>query len=544
MKHKLAILFLLIAALCVGVQQFAQTGAIATSLGAGLAILALGSVTVSLGMSPVIGVLTNASPNTGTSLAAMEPNAVRKLWQAGVDIMEQSTDFFTPMEGGGSALIHTITDTSKGKGQSISFTTRSGFYDEPHMGEELFETQDDFEEILIDEHDLSVDWIRHATRISERAEEVMGMRGEIESGDNEELGKWLGRLKTEQMFMCLMHKVNAENVVYAGGKTLDTLVSADALAWDEIVALGTQMKTKGGLPAYVGNTVNGNKLFKNLVVATTDALYSLETDTDYKQVLRETINEANAKLLFDGGYANVRGHVVKEYTPIDHDGEGAIGSPLNPLARLGVAITAGTGALTVYGGGNATSAAKTKKKYFKYFPGYAYRFTVADVLAPESETRYFLVVNPPNAATDPNKIGMYSYTTGNDGNKIALTGRLGSSAGGIRVTTLGSVEWNTGVWANKHTDVHPANAIIVPCNAKGVPVGSSLMLGRRAARRGYGKYRNLRTQETKEGGFITDRFITSVFGQGVRKDRQGRVPGVMVLKHAIQYAGLPIPAVS
>jgi hypothetical protein len=493
---------------------------------------------------PMLGTVFYESPNTGTSLETMDPDSVRKLWQAGVDVFEQSTDFFEQFEGGANALIETITDTSKGKGQEIDFSVMSGFYDEPHMGEELFETSDDFEEILLDSNKLKVDWLRHATRVSERMEEVMGMRGEIVSGINEEIGKWLGRLKTEQLFMLFREVIPASNIVFANGKAQDTLVSADTLAWDPVVALKTQMQRLGGMSAQVGRTANGVPIFRNIVIAPSDVLYSLELDPEFRDILKSTRDEESAKTLFSGGYVDVRGQRIMEYTPIDHDGEGAIGSPLNAKALLGNAISAGTTTFDITGGGNPTSAAKTKKKYYKYFPGFAYRFLADNVLAPASATRYVLIVNPPNAATDPNKIGMYSYTTGNNGNKITIVNRLGSAASGARVTTLGSVVWDTGLWNGLHTDVHPQGALVLPCNAKGQIFGDVLMLGRRSARRGYGKYRNQRTQQEHEGGFITDRFVTTVFGQALRQDRLGRVPAATRMRVAIQYAGVPTPVVT
>ncbi|MCU9611805.1 hypothetical protein OEK97_28265, partial [Escherichia coli] len=80
---------------------------------------------------------------------------------------------------------------------------------------------------------------------------------------------------------------------------------------------------------------------------------------------------------------------------------------------------------------------------------------------------YVLIVNPANAAVDPGKIGMYKYTTGNDGNKITITQRLASAISGAAHTTVGAVVWNTGVWLNKHTVEHPAGATIIPCNEYG-----------------------------------------------------------------------------
>jgi len=493
------------------------------------------------------------APNTGTSLATMDPQSVRQLWQKGIDLYEQSNDFFAEMEGGSNALIWEKSDLAAGDGSKITFTVGSGFYDEPHIGEAVFETEDDFEKFLIESHELFVDFARHGTRSSKRMEEIMGMRGEIETGFNTQLGAWLGRLKSEQLFMMFREQLPAENVVYANGKTRDTLVAADTLDWDEIIALGVQMKGKGGQPAKVGALKNGQPVFRNTVVATTDALFSLDLDTNYKQVIRETVNQQYAELIFNGGYAAPKGHLIAEYTPIDHDGEGAIGSPLNPQARLGEAIAAGTTLIDIKGGGNATSAAKTKKKYFKYFPNHAYRFIGntdataggATTLAQDALTHYVLIVNPPNAATDPNKIGMYAYTTGNNGNKITITARLGSATGGSgnRVTTLGGVTWDSGVWSGKHTDVHPVGALILPCNSKGQVFGDSLMLGRRCAYRGYGMWRNKRLTESKEGGFLQETYVASVFGQALRKDRLQRVPAAMRLRHAINYAGLPLPVV-
>lgn len=490
-----------------------------------------------------LGAYEIGTSNTGDALSTMSPDDVRTLWQTGIDVFEQSSDFYNAMEGGQDSLIYTKTDTSKGRGQDIRFTVMSGFYDEAHLGEELFETMDDFEDILIGGHDLKVDWIRHAYSLSERMEEVMGMRNEIRLGLNEELGKWLGRTKTDMLNMMFLHKLEAENTVYAGGLNFDTLDSSAVLNFDEIVSMGAQVERQGGKPAQMGSDRDGNPIHKNCVVATSDALFSLELDPQYKQLLRETNDIANAKLIFDGGYSNVRGHIIKKYIPIDHDGEGSIGSALNARAKLGTAITAGTAVFDIAGGGNATAAAKTKKKYFKFFPGYAWRFSTADILAPASEERYLLIVNPPNAPVDPNKWGFYAYTTGNNGNKITITKRLGPVATGAQETTIGGVTWNAGAFASKSTTVHPAGALILPVNRLGQYFLDSLMLTRRCAYRGYGKYRNHRSEEEKEGGFLMRKFITSVFGQAPRRDRNESVPGVVRLRHAGQIAGVPLPQI-
>lgn len=494
------------------------------------------------------------SPNTGTSLSAMDAASVRKLWNAGAQAAEANADFFQKMEGRTEkSLIWTQTDLSKGKGHEMTFTTRSGFYNEPKMGEDLFEIPSDFEEVDISSYNLKVDYMRNAVRFSERMEEVMGMRNEIATNFNVDLGDWLGRNKTEQVLACTMLKLNTENVFYANGKTQDTLSSADTLAWDEVVTGGQAMKPMGGLPANITGANSDQPIWSQAVVATEAALTSLKNDPDYRTVLQSGDVRGRGNTIFKGGYASIDGHTICPFNPLDHDGVGAVGSFLNAKAFLGVAIAAGTTAIDVLGGGNATDAAKTRKLYFKYFPGHAFKFVDTGVYsaaafpgsagtAYDNEVKYFLICN--TSGVDAGKFGMYSYTTGNNGNKITITGRLAAAASGSAAVTLGAVTWNTGAWVNKHTDAHPIGSLIVPCNAKGVPFGDTLFLGQSFMLRGYGKHRAKRSQDEHNGGFIMDRYISSVFGQTLRKDRKGRHPSIVRLRHSITYPGISFPNVA
>tara|TARA_R110000764_G_scaffold227597_2_gene317797 strand:- start:12333 stop:13790 length:1458 start_codon:yes stop_codon:yes gene_type:complete len=477
------------------------------------------------------------SPNTGESQLSQAAAAQAKIWKKGAFLYEQSNDYFQEMEGKGhDAIIMTETDTSKGNGQKIEFKVTSGFYGEPKHGSELFEVQADFEESKLSSYEMVVDWIRHATRHDERMEDFMGMRGEIVGGLNGKLGAWLGRLKTEMLLMTFRENLNSANILFAGGKTLDTLGSADTLVWDEVVAMGTRMQPLGGKPAKVGKGMN----FRQCITATTDALFSLKVDPDYKQVLRESDNRGSGNKLYTGQYTDIDGHVIKPYNPINHDGDGATASPLNPQATLTTAIAPGTAVVDIKGGTTAGV------KYFKYFPGYTYKFNPSDTLAASTVTQYVLVVNPSNTGTaHAGKVGMFSYTTGNSGDDITIVNRLGSATSGARVTVLGDIDWATpGVWAGKLTETLEVGATIIPCNSKGVPFGDTLMFGAGAALRGYGKHRNLRTTESHNGEFVKDLFITSVFGQKIREDRTGRQPGVIRLRHAINYPGLNLPTVA
>lgn len=484
------------------------------------------------------------SPNTGTSLSALAPAAVRQLWQKGVLVGEQTEDFFANLEGSRKdSPIRTVTDTSKGAGQKITFTTRSGYYGRGKQGDSMFTALADFEKTQISSFDLKVDWLRHATSINERAEEVMGLRDEIASQDNVELGKWLGRKKSEQMFGMFHLLLPDNNILFASAKTEATLGSADTLDWNEIVRMGTTLQPLGGRPANILRAgVNEAPIHSNIVISTVPSLSSLKIDSSYLTIRAQAETRGAENTIFRGGYANVDGHVIREYNPLDHDGIGAVGSFMNPRAFLGTAIAAGTTAVDVIGGGadNLTNT-RTDIDFFQFFEGFAYPFlenVTGSAFSPPSKTKYLIIYNKTGA--DAGKWGFYSYTTGNNGQKITTVGRLAAAASGSAVTTLGSVTWSGAV----NTDAHPTGSVIIAANAKGVPIGSTLMLGASAAFRGYGKYRGQNMLQKQEGGFITERYIASVFGQKLYTDRAGRVPSAIRLVHAIAYPDLNLPVVA
>jgi hypothetical protein len=477
-----------------------------------------------------------ASPNTGATMSAQAPNAVRKMWDRGVELFEQTSDFFRQFEGkSASNLIHSKTDTSKGKGQEIEFTVTAGLYGRAHLGDQLFADGTHFEKLKLASNRLKVDWFRHAVRYTERTEEVLGMRGELVAGIPEQLGNWLGRLKTKHMFMSLLHKGDSRNMrVINNRASINQLLPGDTLDYDTLISTGAQLQTTSGRPAYVGKDVGGNPIHKYVIVSTSDALLSLEYDPDYKAAKGNSGERGDMNLIFKGGYHNLRGHIIKEYTSLDHDGNGPIGSPINPKAELGVAITAGTAAFAIKGGGYAEAASLTRVDYFEDFPNWAFAFAEDDVLdVSESDEYYVIIFN--REGEDAGKWGMYAYTA-NSGSDLTITKRLGATGGGTRHPRVGNVVWN----AAKNTDVHPEGSLVILCSENGAPVGYSITMGASAARRGYGKYARHRGVQEHEAGFIRDIHIRSVFGQAPRRDARGRAPGYSVLAHAIQYPGINI----
>ena len=486
-------------------------------------------------------------------LEAQVAGGASQLYQKTLEVYEQSTDFFQQLEGTGrDALIKVNTDVSKGAGQKVTIRSLAGFYQEPKEGDEEFSSASDFESFVMNDYSLQVDYIRWATRMTERSEEFMGLRGELKAGVPREAGKWLGRIKSERMFMALRERSSSENKLIVGQKTASTtsstLASADTLSYDEIIAATTKLKSLGGEPASIG-TQGKNKVKGYAVISGTDSLFSLETDATYQNNLRTGGLRGSGNLLFTGGYSDVRGNIIMDYNAIDHDGNGAIGSPLNPKALLGTAVNltvGGSNACTdaITGGGTNTN---TTTLFFKYFPGFQYDHGNGDTDTAEYGPHYALIINPADGTADANKVGFVKYgngtdATGNNGNKLTLTASALITAGSD--AAVDGVDADVAPWTDNMSVTMKKGATILPCTSKGVPIAYSLFLAKGAAVRGYGKHRNKRGVQTHEDGFIQDLYIRSVFGQAVREDASGRKPGVIRLVHAVKYPGLALPSVT
>lgn len=488
----------------------------------------------------------DAGPNLAADLVAQAAKFLPQLWKRGAELSEQNADFLMDFEGSGKdAPIMTETDLSKGAGQKITFRTMAGLYGDGVIGDELIDNN--VEKLRVGAFDLEVDWVRHATRYTLRTKDQAALSTEITSGLPVQLGNWLGRKKCSRMFMMFRENggdlVGSPEPVFANNKgSREALKSADTISMDTITIEGQVLKTRGANPAKVGH-VGTNDIKRFCAIATSEGLTSMKQGSDYRQAVREGGLRGDANVMFQGGYVDIDGHIIKEFTPIDHDGFGAIGSALNPKAWLGTATTNVGTAEPIQGGGSATAAALTEAKYFEYFSNSPYRFGTNELIAADTSTdRYCIIYNL--TGVNAGKMGFYNYTT-NDGNTITMKARLHSSVTGIGNTTVGNVtyaNWNgtLGIWTN----VHPVGSLVIETNSYGVPIGRMLYFGARGACRGYGSYRNLRTEDDHDGGFVKDVFISSTFGQTPWKRTDNKTNNYLVVEHALEYAGIDLPVIS
>lgn len=475
---------------------------------------------------------------TGASLAAQSANNLPQIWEKGAIIAEYEADWMAKFEGGTKQSPVATKTLPAHAGAKIHFRTGTGLGADGVRGDELVSETPGPEEARFGNFSVLVDYLRHAAKTNLRAGLVTGLKDEIITGFNTHLGDWVGRKKTADLLMMFRHQGNGENYTVVNGKTRETLTTSDTIGMSNIVTAGQALRTLGAQAAtMIVDKHTKQKLAGYKFIGIGEAWTNLRNSSDYKTAAREAQVRGDDNPIFQGGLIKIDGNVLVEVNPPDHDMEAAIGSPLAARALLGTAIAAGTTAIDITGGGNATSGAKTAHKYFEFFSNYQYRWGTesGQTLAADTTDRYCVIYNLTGA--DAGKWGFYRFRT-NNGNKLTLhsaASRLAAAASGVAHTTVGGVTWD-GV---KNTDAHPSGSLIIETNSKGVPFAKTLVLGAMAACRAYSSYeRMVRAEESGEGGFLKTLWIRTIFGQAPFTRLDSRKPNFMMVESAVSYAGL------
>jgi len=486
-------------------------------------------------------------------------------WKLAVDVFEQATDPLQALEGKSTAsFVIAATEGAQDQGQRVNIRVRSGFYAEGRKGTELFDDDSHFEKRKGISYQVLFGPHRHGSAYQRGVAAEQGIEVDLANGTPEELGKWMGRKKAEEGLMTLRERTPMANRYGANGKSLENITSADVWDRNQAVIANGLLKRYGGGLANAGAVLDGQIRMRSLALVPTTGITRLKLDPAYQEAIQLSRERGKGNPAFTDEIVDLDNMVQREYLGLDHDGDGPIGSVLEPRGLLGTAIAAGTTAINIEFG------AKTAGRlYSKWFPGYNYEFTENDTLGTPADStlgapayvhgsagstaniagggeHYLMIVNPPyvgGAGEPANAVGFYAYTIGNDGNKITITRRLGSAVSGVRDTTLASatapgfansVVWGAGTYNGATlTDAHPVGSLVLPCNIRGVPYGYIPVLGGGGLMRAYGSVRNHRAVEKSEGGFLTKCFIESDFGHRIRVNANGVAPGVQLVTVAL-----------
>ena len=471
--------------------------------------------------------------------ASKDPNVKEVIWNKYLEAAAQTADDFSMFEGAprSNKPFWAQTDLTKSGGDTVVFTVTGDAAGPLAVGEAQLEGNES--EINLKTFSCRVELKRDAVALTEKHIKMIAVKSSIEQVTLGMLAKKMGRARMYEMMMALILQANGNIIRPNRKKSRDDIRASDTLSLNFLVTAKALAQGKGARPVGLTKSKSGSIVNQLLAFICQDALADIRNSSSYQTAVLEGSNRGETNETFSGKLVDWQGMFLFEHIVVDGDTDDFIGSPLNPKAILGEAVTAGTAAFDVRGYASTTRG-KNRNLFFQFFKGYDWIFNEDQTPATDSNTYYFWIVNPEDAQTAPGLAGFYSYTgSDNDGNKITIKERLAAAASGDAKTKVGEVTWNAAL----HTDEHPIGSYIIPANKWGVPIAYSFLLGAGAAVRAYGFVKTKEIKQERDYGMVRGQGYKSVFGQSVYKDTSGKPRHYMLLEHAVEHPGINVPYV-
>lgn len=496
-----------------------------------------------------------------STILTATPDQQRQIWSNAAQASAATEDPFKHHEGGPDSIIEVRQDLAAGgNGALVTYPINNEFYNDPIRDDTPITDSDDYQSDELASDNIRVGLIKFPYSRSKANDQHIPR--EILGGTPQKLGRQLGREMYQDTAMTHLHLANpsSSKLIKAGSRSGATGISAltfdDEFEFADLLTLAGILNPNGGKPMTMKTDSNGGVVKGYHVLATTPAWTSLKADPTVQNKHMYAAQRSDMNPVFTGEVNTLDGHVIQHFCPVDHTNAGPVGSPYCPKAFLGTAITNADAQVYITGGRNATNGAKTRVKYFKWFPRYAFPFINRTVLSaaqtalttytPSGSSSANLASSTPfweNATTDfyvritevggpTAKWGIWKVT-GNDGNQLTISERLGTAGGTYRKTTVGNVTYDSA----KHTNAFSSGALIQLCNSYGVPIMCTPMFGAGALRRAYGIYNGYRHMDPNVQGLYDFTYLYTFAGHGVRKDFGALTPGVINLIHAYKQEG-------
>ena len=271
------------------------------------------------------------------------------------------------------------------------------------------------------------------------------------------------------------YQTNKENVFYIGGGTsVADLTPGDTLDTTTIEEAANQLEGQGCQPISTSEDEAGYEVPQYILFGSKKFLYPLENESKFREALLHAGDRGNKNPHWTGRMPMWKGNSILRHAVIEDTANGRQGSPLQPLARLGVAIPSGV-ATEVTGGGAynpaGTHTDAVMYDYFSYFPGFYWKTYSAESAPTDTATYHAIIYNVSGA--DRGKYEIISYAAaGITANKLATVTRELDEVGFTQKTKLTSLA--------RYSAVHPNGSLIIPCTRWGVPLGYALDLGAEA----------------------------------------------------------------
>lgn len=444
-------------------------------------------------------------------------------------------------------------DLKKEAGDTVNFTVATAPAGPGALGEG--ELTGNTSTSLYRTWNCQIDYHRDAVEYTMKQLNMMGVKGDIMPLASGQLAHKMGLIRQNEGL--LQFRNNANGNIYRPGfkQSRDSLVSTDVLSPSNAVEAKALAERNGAQPLNIkknkyGSVVNGFLLF-----GTTDAFQSIRNNTGYQNAISSAEARGDSNPNFTGRLVNWQGQSFFEHHLTNHDWDDWIGSPLEPLARIGVAVGVSTAAASTHIKGSATN---TKSRYFQYFPGYDYQYVEGQTAAPDSGKYYAWAVNPDGSHA------FIEYTgTGNDGNKILFDKILSPDGAGVstkgsavvgNINCTGDTAWGSGTAglggdgsgntsaSHTYNDEIQAGAFLIYANANGTPIGWTIEFGANAGVRAYGHTKHAQIEQERDYGFVKGVGYMGVWGSSVCQRYDQITNGYVLMEHAVVPAGYDVPS--
>jgi N4-gp56 family major capsid protein len=506
--------------------------------------------------------------------AELRQNAVSRYFeqQSGqFNALKNFTSVFDPKtQGGGGprSIFCEKTDLSKGGAQTVNFNV-IGIPGGPGV-RGADELTGNTSQSRMATYPVNVDWVRDAFELTEDEVEMLAAGRSIEQTSIDLLSEKMGLVKQNQMLRRLIDGADGNVIRPNNRSNTDALQADDVLTLDLTTEARARLQTQGAKPLMRNLAKSGCPIDKYLVFGTQTAMLNIRNDSDFQTAVSSADVRGAQNANFTGEILNWQGNPFYEFPVTDQDWDDWLGGPLIPKALIGEFVST-VSAENVNSGGATpvliTNAANTKSLYFQWFDGIPLLYNRIEALPNLSaKTYYAWACNPDgsrcfvsydglNGIAGANRItikNILATAAGTSGNGATTVGRLtfgtggnGMTVSGNTITALGTdatvpASGVNGAWTYK-TEIQPG-AVLIQANRDGVPYSRSFVLGSMSACFAHGRVRMTGIKQERDYDFIHGRGFKMIFGTGVCKNTTKKPKNYLVIEHAVDHPGYPVPS--
>lgn len=504
----------------------------------------------------------NANAQTLAAAIAADPKVQAEYWNRVIHTSAMQSDDLSAFEGSmvpknrfrpnsPRGVICVKNDLKAEAGDTVNFTVATAPAGPGVIGEQELTGNTSTSQYRT--YNCKIDYHRDAVEYTIKQLKQMAVGKDIMPLASQELAHKMGLWRQNEVLLQMRNDAN-KNIYrpnFRGSR--NAITSSDTLIPTYATQAKAMAERNGAQPINVTKGRFGSVVNSYLLFATTDAMQSIRNNTGYQNAIQHGHDRGDGNPNFTGRLVNWQGQSFFEHHLTNHDWDDWIGSPLQPLAKIGVEIPHSTVAASAILKGSATN---TKSRYFQWFPGYDYQYTEAQASSTDSTLYYAWAVNP-----DGSHVFIEYTGSDNTGNQITINKILSPQTAGstARAATVGEIVSTNDTWgdgtagvggasgantsaAHTYNDTIEAGAYLIYANSKGVPIGWTLELGANAAVRAYGHTKHKKIEQDRDYDFVKGVGYLGVWGSTVCQRHDQTTNGYVLMEHAVVPAGYDVPS--